>query len=232
MPRGRDLGRAESIHGERVSPFESGMHMSQEEAVHTTRGTKIGAVPMSLIELPFGFPGRIFRSPMPFGPYDLHGEVYDRWCEEQIAVIVLLASDEECLHKTGCNLRALYLKEGFEVLYLPIPDFGVPTRDDLEQAVQHAIAHAQAGQHIVIHCSAGIGRTGLFMSYLAKRCLGLSGAEALQWVRRYIPRAVETPEQQRLVLQDDEVHRTASWEAMPACPHRKKLPTRPPETTV
>jgi hypothetical protein len=47
------------------------------------------------------------------------------------------------------------------------------------------------------------GRTGLFMAYLAKRCLGLSGAEALQWVRRFIPRAVETPEQQRLVLDDD-----------------------------
>src|SRR5215472_2579454 len=148
---------------------------------------------MSLTELPFGLPGRIFRSPMPFGPYDLHGEAYDRFCEEQIAVIVLLASDEECLHKTGCNLRALYLKEGFQVLYLPIPDFAVSTTDDLEQAVQH----------IVIHCSAGIGRTGLFMAYLAKRCLGLSGAEALQWVRHFIPRAVETPEQQRLVLYDE-----------------------------
>ena len=158
---------------------------------------------MSLIELPLGFPGRVFRSPMPFGQYDLHGEVYDRFCEEQIAVIVLLASDEECLHKTGCNLRALYHKEGFQVLYLPIPDFGVPTRDDLEQAVQHTIAYAQAGHHIVIHCSAGIGRTGLFMAYLAKQCLELSGTEALQWVRRFIPRAVETPEQQRLVLDDE-----------------------------
>ena len=48
---------------------------------------------MSFIELPFGFPGRVFRSPMPFGPYDLHGEVYDRWCEAQIAVIILLAEE-------------------------------------------------------------------------------------------------------------------------------------------
>ena len=159
---------------------------------------------MSLIELPFGFPGRIFRSPMPFGPYDLHGEAYDRFCEEQIAVIVLLASDEECLHKTGCNLRALYLKEGFQVLYLPIPDFRVPTKDDLEQTAQQMIAYAQAGHHIVIHCSAGIGRTGLFMAYLAKRCLGLSGSKALQRVRRFIPRAAETPEQQRLILHDNE----------------------------
>ncbi len=158
---------------------------------------------MPLTALPFGLPGRIFRSPMPFGQYDLHGEVYDRFCEEQIAVIVLLASDEECLHKTGCNLRAMYQKAGFQVLYLPIPDCSVPTRDDLEQAVQHTIAYAQAGHHIVIHCSAGIGRTGLFTAYLAKRRLGLSGAEALQWVRRCIPRAVETPEQQRFVLDDE-----------------------------
>jgi hypothetical protein len=100
-----------------------------------------------LTELPFGFPGRIFRSPMPFGRYDLHGEVYDHFCEEQIAVIVLLASDEECLHKTGCHLRALYLKAGFQVLYLPIPDFGVPTKDDLEQTVQQTIAYAQARHH-------------------------------------------------------------------------------------
>ena len=157
---------------------------------------------MSLIELPFDFPGRVFRSPMPFGPYDLHGEVYDRFCEEQITVIILLASDEECL-KTGCHLRALYLKAGFQVLYLPIPDFSVPAKDDLEQAVQQTIAYAQAEHHVVIHCSAGIGRTGLFMAYLAKRWLGLSGAEALQWVRHHIPHAVETPEQQRLVLHDN-----------------------------
>src|SRR5437867_8375368 len=169
--------------------------MTQEEAIPTKHSTKTGATSVSLTALPFGFPGRIFRSPMPFGPSDLHGEVYDRFCEEQIAVIVLLASDEECLHRTGCNLRALYLKEGFQVLYLPIPDFSVPTKDDLEQAVQRTIDYAQAGHNIVVHCSAGIGRTGLFMATLAKQVLGLSGSEALQWIRCYIPRAVETPEQ-------------------------------------
>jgi protein-tyrosine phosphatase len=155
-----------------------------------------------LTELPLGFPGRLFRSPMPFGPYDLHGEVYDQFCEAQITVIVLLASDDECLHKTGCNLRALYHNAGCQVLYLPIPDFGVPSKDDLEQAIQRTIDYAQAGHNIVVHCSAGIGRTGLFMAALAKQVLGLSGAEALQWIRYYIPHAVETPEQQRLLLAD------------------------------
>jgi len=155
-----------------------------------------------LTELPFGLPGRLFRSPMPFGPYDLHGEVYDQFREEQITVVVLLADEDECLHKAGRNLRALYIDEGLQVLYLPIPDFSVPTKDDLEQAVLRTIAYAQAGHNIVVHCSAGIGRTGLFMASLAKQVLGLSGAEALQWIRHYIPHAVETPEQQCLLLDE------------------------------
>ena len=165
---------------------------------------------MSLIELPFGLPGRVFRSPMPFGLYDLHGEVYERFREEQITVIVLLASDEECLHKSGRNLRAFYRQEGFEVLYLPIPDFGVPTPEDLEQAVHRTIAYTQAGHHVAIHCSAGIGRTGLFMALLAKRVLGVSGEKALQWVRHYIPHAVETPAQHRLVLYEGGSYETES----------------------
>jgi hypothetical protein len=65
MPRGSDLGRAESIHGERITRFESGMHTPQEDAVHTTHGTKTGVASISLRELPFGLPGRIFRSLMP-----------------------------------------------------------------------------------------------------------------------------------------------------------------------
>ncbi len=160
---------------------------------------------MPLTELPVGFSGRLFRSPMPFGPYDLHGAVYDQLHQEQIAVVLLLATEDECLHKAGCNLRALYLQEGWIVLYLPIPDFGVPAKEDLAQVVTSTIVYAQAGHHRVVHCSAGIGRTGLCMAYLAKRVLGLAGEEALQWGRHDIPRAVETADQQRLLLDDDEV---------------------------
>jgi protein-tyrosine phosphatase len=158
---------------------------------------------MPLTELPFGLPGRLFRSPMPFGPYDLHGEVYDQFRQERISVVVLLATEDECLQKTGRNLRELYRQEGFTVLYLPIPDFGVPAKEDLAQAVMETITYAQAGHHIAVHCLAGIGRTGLFIACLAKRVLGLSGSEALQWVRSSLPRAIETAEQQRLVLDDE-----------------------------
>ena len=158
---------------------------------------------MSVIELPFGLPGRIFRSPMPYGPYDPQGTALSRFRQEQIAMIVLLASDEECIHKAGRHLRMLYRQEGWQVLYLPIPDFGVPAKADLERGVQSTIEQARAGQHIAVHCSAGIGRTGLFTACLAKHVLGLSGAEAIAWVRHSIPGAVETSIQRQLVMDDD-----------------------------
>lgn len=142
---------------------------------------------MSVIELPFGLPGRIFRGPMPYGPYDPQGAVLSRFRQEQIAVIVLLASDEECIHKEGRHLRTLYWHEGWRVLYLPIPDSGVPAKADLERGVQRTIEQAQAGQHIAVHCSAGICWTGLFTAFLAKHVLGLSGADAIGWIRHSIP---------------------------------------------
>src|SRR5262249_10854346 len=77
-------------------------------------------------------------------------------------------------------------------------------RADLEQAIQHTLTHAQAGRHMVVHCAAGLGRTGLFLASLATCALGLSGAEAIQWVRPLLHQAIETPEQQRLLLHDAE----------------------------
>ena len=52
----------------------------------------------------------------------------------------------------------------------------------------------------VIHCSDWVGRTGLFVACLTRRILGLSGEDAIRWVRRFIPGAVETPEQRQLVI--------------------------------
>ena len=140
---------------------------------------------------------------MPYGPYDPQGTVLSQFRQEQIAVIVLLASDEECLRKAGRPLRTLYEHEGWQVIYLPIPDFGVPAKADLERGVQSTIEQARAGKNIAVHCSAGIGRTGLFTASLAKHVLGVSGEDAIAWIRHSIPGAVETWAQRQLVLGHD-----------------------------
>jgi len=155
---------------------------------------------MTLTELPFGLAGKIFRSPMPFGKYDPSGNAYKEFKENNISVIVLLASVTECMEKASMNLLDFYKKEGFIVIHLPIDDLNVPSRDDLINAISQTLEYAHQGYNIVIHCSAGVGRTGLFIACLARHILGLPGDKAIDWVRELIPQAIETPEQREMVM--------------------------------
>ena len=154
----------------------------------------------SLTELPFGLPGKIYRSPMPFGPYDAAGIIFEAYKSHNVSVVVVLAEDDECLQKAKRNLHAFYTEQGLEVICSPIRDFSVPSLTDLQTGLNQIIAHATYGRNVAIHCSAGIGRTGLFAALLARALLGLTGEEAIQWVRRYIDGAVETPEQRQFVI--------------------------------
>jgi protein-tyrosine phosphatase len=139
---------------------------------------------------------------MPFSVYDPQGDSLFQFQREKGSVIVLLAEEEECVIRTGLNLKSLYVNQGFQVLHLPIPDFNVPSKEDLEEAIKKTVEHALIGKNILIHCHAGVGRTGLFVAFLAKRVLGLSGESAIHWTRKYIPHALETDEQIRWVMND------------------------------
>ena len=158
---------------------------------------------MTITELPFGQLGRIFRSRMPFGKYDPEGLVYEAYRDNDISVIVLLAEDHECKEKARRDLRTLYTQDGFTVVHLPVVDYGIPSPQALCVALDATAREAQSGRHVVIHCSAGIGRTGLFTACLAKKLLNLSGEKAIEWVRRYIADAVETPQQRQFVVKEE-----------------------------
>ena len=154
---------------------------------------------MELTELPLSFPGRIYRSAMPYSSYDPDGKLITAYKERDVSLIVILASDDESLRITGRDLRTTYENEGFEILYLPIPDFGIPEMADFRPAVQEVLSHSESGKGAVIHCHAGLGRTGMFAACLAKIDLDISSDKAIQWVRDSITGAVEVPEQELLV---------------------------------
>jgi protein-tyrosine phosphatase len=155
---------------------------------------------MLMTELPFGLPGKIFRSAMPFGLYDAEGEIMGLYRESNISVIVLLAEEVECLQKAKRNLYDFYLEQGFRVIHLPIADFNIPSIEELARAVDQTTECARAGLNVVIHCSGGIGRTGTFAACMAKKLFNLSSDQGIAWVRKYIAQAIETPEQERLVI--------------------------------
>jgi protein-tyrosine phosphatase len=69
------------------------------------------------------------------------------------------------------------------VTWCPIPDAGAPAYEVALDLIDSTIQRLRGGQSVVIHCSAGIGRSGMIAAALLTR-LGESVAEAVDAVRR------------------------------------------------
>ncbi|MGR3309792.1 MAG: dual specificity protein phosphatase 23 [Candidatus Brocadiales bacterium] len=87
---------------------------------------------------------------------------------------------------------------GFEYLHIPIEDLSVPTMDQIEDFVEFACRMRKEEKSIVVHCGAGIGRTGTILAcYLVSK--GYSAEESITEVRRKRPGSIETDEQLEIV---------------------------------
>ena len=154
---------------------------------------------MELTLLPLGLPGKVFRSPMPFGHFDSTGWVYPAYKLNEIHTVVMLVPDAESWIYAGQDLRQLYQRDGMGVIHLPMKDYSGTDINLLSQSVDAALELARAGKNLAIHCHAGLGRTGLFAACMARRQLGLGSKEAIRWIRDLVPGSVESDEQERII---------------------------------
>ena len=88
---------------------------------------------------------------------------------------------------------------GFSVKHIPVRDFEAPTLEQIENFVVFAEKARSEGKKLVVHCDAGIGRTGTMLAcYLVSK--GFSAADAIEEVRTKRPGSLETIEQEEVVL--------------------------------
>ena len=142
------------------------------------------------------------------GP-DGRGRVWQRDVAQDVAAIqaagfsavLTLVDDAELAALGADDLHARLRHAGIDVLQFPIPDFGVPdARAQPAWRVVQAdvLGRLQAGQSVLVHCAAGLGRTGTLVAVLLK-ALGDSPEAAIARVRQARPGTIETEGQARFV---------------------------------
>lgn len=149
---------------------------------------------------PINLPGCLYGSPMPFGLYDLEGKLLHEYRVAKVSTVVVLAEVDECIEKAHKDLQVTYREVGFSTILLPTPNYGVPVPAQLQEVLGAVQQLAEGGDHVAVHCSAGLGRTPFFAALLARRVLGLSGSEAIAWLSRHKPDALLTPVQIEIIL--------------------------------
>ena len=97
------------------------------------------------------------------------------------SVLVCLIEGHEFRYLGIPDLIERAQSHGLEVIYFPVVDGGTPsTSDEVVPLVEAILAHGVAGRRVVIHCRAGLGRTGT----IAGCCLAALGFDSETILRR------------------------------------------------
>ncbi len=135
----------------------------------------------NFIRIPVRSARYLYASPMPFGPYDPFNQLMGTYRRHHINRAIPLVTDEELAKKAKRDLLREYARRRIAVTRCPIQDFTAPECAEISRLVGQMIEGLRT-ENTVVHCNAGVGRTGVVLACLLKRLHGMAATEAIEYI--------------------------------------------------
>ena len=118
--------------------------------------------------------------------------------KKNIDTVVSLLEKKELKPLNVLTLFEMIKRHKFTHYYFPIKDKSVPKKNvELHRLLNDLSFKIRHNKKILLHCNAGLGRSGLIAALLCKK-LGIS-ENPISYIRKHRPGSIETKDQEKMI---------------------------------